>query len=94
MVQDGGHELKVKEVGDNPHSQVQQSMAGFMKDDKMSCVLCTRSVLSSSPIQEKEEGIAHCHEQWRAVTEVVMSHWLVKTHGCSLPSLDPHSIQA
>ena len=23
-----------------------------------------------------------------------MSHWLVKTHGCSLPSLDPHSIQA
>ncbi|WZY99745.1 hypothetical protein YC2023_072074 [Brassica napus] len=34
MVQDGGHELKVKEVGDDPQSQVQQSMAGFMKVSK------------------------------------------------------------
>ncbi|KAG5410344.1 hypothetical protein IGI04_006663 [Brassica rapa subsp. trilocularis] len=68
MVQDGGHELKVKEVGDDPHSQVQQSMAGFMKGSQ-------EVFLVHHPSELKEEDFAHCVEQWRVEKEVVMRHW-------------------
>ncbi|KAF2570973.1 hypothetical protein F2Q70_00002689 [Brassica cretica] len=61
--QDGGHELKEKEVGDDPDCQIQQKSWPVSQNAKgINLVHKKCSWLTTYPRQE--EDLIHCVEQW------------------------------